>query len=184
MGKALEGRRGFTLIELMIVVAILSVLAALAIPTFTTYTRRAKTVEATEHLSKMFDLAATYYTRERAKDESISAAHVSQCSVVNGTDNHTPGSIKQSSDSTTYGGGFVPETGLGFYANLVYYQYTLVNLAGSACEHSAGIPLYQLRAVGDLDDDGTTSLFQLAVGSDEHNELYRARTFYIDNETE
>ena len=55
---------GFTLIELMIVVAIIGILAAVAIPSFIKYMRKAKTVEATESLDKLKVGAKTYYSVE------------------------------------------------------------------------------------------------------------------------
>ncbi len=57
-------KRGFTLIEMMIVVAILGVLAAIAIPAFTKYIRRSKTTEAVMNLRKMFDGSVAYFERD------------------------------------------------------------------------------------------------------------------------
>ncbi len=60
--KRLKKAKGFTLIELMIVVAILGILAAIAIPALSKYMRRAKTSEAKVQIAKMFDGASAYFT--------------------------------------------------------------------------------------------------------------------------
>ena len=58
--------RGFTLVELMVVVAIIGMLASVAMPAFSRYIRRSRTIEATMNLRRLFDAAQAYYMTEKS----------------------------------------------------------------------------------------------------------------------
>ena len=176
-----RSQAGFTLIELMVVVSILGVLAAIAIPSFSIYMKRSHAAEATQELRALFSRAATYYQRERA-DPGIAGEHRIDCIVGNAHNNITPKDQKQYGDYST------PEwRDLGFDTFYGYYRYEIISplSPGIDCGVPANTPnVYTLRAIGDLDNDGTRSTFDLAVASSSNNELYHARGFHLSNDYE
>jgi prepilin-type N-terminal cleavage/methylation domain-containing protein len=64
--------KGFTLIELMIVVAILAILSVVAVPAFIKYMRKAKTSEAIDMLDKIYKGASDYYATPRVEENTAS----------------------------------------------------------------------------------------------------------------
>src|SRR2546428_11868524 len=61
MFKQFKGQKGFTLIELMIVVAIIGILAAIAIPNFLQFQARSKQSEAKANLKAIFTAQKAFY---------------------------------------------------------------------------------------------------------------------------
>jgi len=61
MCKQFKGQKGFTLIELMIVVAIIGILAAIAIPNFMQYQAKSKQSEAKMNLGGIYTSEVAYF---------------------------------------------------------------------------------------------------------------------------
>jgi prepilin-type N-terminal cleavage/methylation domain-containing protein len=175
-----RAQQGFSLIELMIVVAILGVLAALAIPSFTTYVRRSKTSEAIGNLNQLYTSAAAYYSSDMS-GKGMGATITGNCTVEDGgPEPPTPSSTKQPFVST----GHRSLQALRFkISDFVYFSYG-VRGVGEVCGHGANEALYTFYANGDLDDDGELSTFELTSGSDDGNLFYHSRGLYVARDSE
>lgn len=151
-----KARKGFTLIELMIVVAIIGILAAVAIPAFLKYVKTSKTVEATTNIRKVYDGEIAYYDEERVTSLGIVMTKYfmdtdPQPATVSGV---FPGINKATGNWE--GANW---TAIKFGADSpVQYQYE-ANAAGAGTAAS-----FTAYARGDLDGDGSQSLFT-RVGS-------------------
>ena len=151
---------GFTLIELMIVVAIMGILAALAIPAFVRYTRRSKTTEATENLDKIAEGESSYFQREQVNTATglpLPNAYINAAALPGGA----VSDMKQTAAAGAWTGAgwneldFSPE-------GATYYQYSVSGAGATTGTASVG----SCTAIGDLDGDGTTSTFSILLSVD------------------
>lgn len=164
--------RGFTLVELMIAVAIVSILATLAIYGVNKYVNTSKTVEARNALGQVSKDVATAFLRETMAGATLSlGTTAAKSNVLCTSGDPVPASItavqgkKYQSNPTEWDSGW---TCLRFsMTDPQYYQYQyFVNGDGQTTGSS-----FVISAKGDLDADSKTSLFEYngALVSDGEN---------------
>jgi prepilin-type N-terminal cleavage/methylation domain-containing protein len=142
-------KKGFTLVELMIVVAIIAFLAMIAVPSFMQFLAKAKRAEAYMNLSSIYAAQKAYW-----------AEHGTYCAVLCG-----PGGIGWKPEG--YHGGGADEK--------FYYTYGFASggegkgcftgKLGASSSHlqkaHAGKDSFLVLAVGDIDGDGTMDILSV-----------------------
>ena len=111
MLQRIRNRKGFTLVELMIVVAIIGILAAIAIPNFLQFRLKAKTSEAKSNLGAI---------------RSTEVAYFAEWDFYVGTTTPTPVTNRQGNDKKVVWNSTTRFSILGFAPEgTVYYSYQL-----------------------------------------------------------
>lgn len=143
--RMLKAQAGFSLIELMIVVAIIGILATVAIPNFNQFTAKARQAEGKGFLSSIYTAEKSWYAEW--------TNHVGYVDVIGFT-------IDAGSNSRYVDVGFAAHTALtgtvaaGMPAGTVTARGTAANL-NAACTNTAAGTAFVACAEGDLDQDAT-----------------------------
>lgn len=188
--------KGFTLIELMIVVAILAILAVVAVPAFIKYMRRAKTTEAIDELDKIYKGASFYYTKpmidsngdkimcQFPRKAAVTPTAGRCCSSGGGTAGPDANNNDRCDANPDAWGDNAVWSSLSFQMNDEHYFVYAFDSTGtlSAAKMTAS-------AYGDLDCDGSQSTFQRIgwgdpMASKSDCAMYGSAAFYVEQETE
>jgi type IV pilus assembly protein PilA len=197
---------GFTLIEIMVVVAILGLLASVAIPAMTAYMRRSKTAEARFQLSKMYDATSAFFNSEHVDRDDVATimggasigAATHRCPYPSNTPAGGAAGLTPTIDCNTGPGGrCVPgqnPSGAGYYDIDEWNDNSVWNSMHFALEQSHyfrynyssannlvgyGSCTFTAQAFADLDADGVYSTFE-RTGAADVNGINAAAGLYID----
>ncbi|HUH04426.1 MAG TPA: type II secretion system protein [Kofleriaceae bacterium] len=163
-----QAQKGFTLIELMIVVAIIGILAAVAIPAFMNYMKKGKSSETQENINAIFNGAKAYYEAPHAPPGTVQVltGHLpgtstgltpalNACCTAGGK--CPPEATQWKGAAGTPGGSWEAMNFSIEKAHYYQYDYTVANNPNTV----DGTNNFTVRAVGNLDCDAVFSTFTL-----------------------
>lgn len=167
-------KKGFTLVELMIVVAIIGILAAVAIPGFMKYIKDSKTTEAKTNIKAVAEGAMTFFQTEHSTDDSGTAFFTHQypsksyCKAKAAKDGDCAKAEKDNQPDTIQAAGAKtkgdfsgePWTSLNFQTSSpIYYTYSYKGTEGTTVAGST----FDIQAAAKLDKNtAVDSCFALA----------------------
>ena len=170
----LQNHKGFTLIELMIVVAIIGILAAVAVPGFMKYIKDSKTTEAKSNLKAIAEGASSFYQTEHTLSngtvytrEFPNATHCKSAATnvtCAGFKNAPGDTIPSAGTKSTLNLTAEPWKSLNFAVTApVYYTYSYRGAASTASAASS----FSAQAAAKLDSAKVDSCFAMSgTGAD------------------
>ena len=151
MLRKLRNRKGFTLVELMIVVAIIGILAAIAIPNFLNFRLKAKTSEAKSNLGAIRSTQVAYFA-----EWSTWVGGQTFVPILDRTNNDFKQAWNPSGGASRFSIlGFAPEGNVFFSYNLEGTEWPVTNDG------------FTSNAEGDLDTDGVISQYKITSNDTE-----------------
>jgi type IV pilus assembly protein PilA len=97
-----EGQKGFTLIELMIVIAIIGILAAIAIPQFVSYRQKGYNTQAKGELKSFYTACQAYFSDVPTSTGDCTAAQVAPNFIASPTVTLTAAGGQAMNGTTSY----------------------------------------------------------------------------------
>ncbi len=167
--------KGFTLIELMIVVAIIGILAAIAIPNFIKFQARSKQSEAKSNLKAMFTAEKSFF-QEKDRYSNLTGEVGFSPERNNRYNYYLSGTTGTSENRSAIAPTTVPATDTGISAD-AYKNYAVTAAVASFCGGTLGISpsaqvgtllgtsVFEGEAIGNIDTDAVMDQWTIATES-------------------